>query len=570
MPLQPTIHGTRYMVSAGHFLATQAGFDILEAGGNAVDAGVAAGMALGIVHSDMVQFAGVAPIMIYLKERDEVLTISGLGWWPKAASINHFVQNFDSSVPIGLLRTVLPAAPDAWITALQRYGTMSFSDVAAASIRYARDGFSMHYVMRDYIVAHEDTYSKWPSNAEIYLPAGRVPNVGENFIQTDLARSIQYMVDEEKAAAGKGRDAGLKAARDAFYKGDLAQAIVKFHAENEGWVTEEDLAGYTSAIEAPVRMQFRGMDVYTCDAWCQGPVMQQMISLLKGYNLDSFDHNSAEYIHLVSEAMKLSMADRERYYGDPRFIDVPLDTLLSETYAEERRLQIREDKAWPEMPPPGALGSQYGGTAAPVINSASNPPPSGDTSYCCVVDSDGNIFSATPSDVSWESPIIPGTGFCPSSRGSQSWAVPGHASSVAPGKRPRLTPNPAIAIEPGKWAMPFGTPGGDTQTQGMLQVLLNVKVFGMDLQDAIEAPRFMTHSQPDSFEPHTAYPGRLTVEGRINEKTSNALSAKGHSVERLPDMTYKTSGVCAITQDMKTGVLEGGADPRRMSRAMGY
>ena len=570
MPLQPTIHGTRYMVSAGHFLATQAGFDILEAGGNAVDAGVAAGMALGIVHSDMVQFAGVAPIMIYLKERDEVLTISGLGWWPKAASINHFVQNFDSSVPIGLLRTVLPAAPDAWITALQRYGTMSFSDVAAASIRYARDGFSMHYVMRDYIVAHEDTYSKWPSNAEIYLPAGRVPNVGENFIQTDLARSIQYMVDEEKAAAGKGRDAGLKAARDAFYKGDLAQAIVKFHAENEGWVTEEDLAGYTSAIEAPVRMQFRGMDVYTCDAWCQGPVMQQMISLLKGYDLDSFDHNSAEYIHLVSEAMKLSMADRERYYGDPRFIDVPLDTLLSETYAEERRLQIREDKAWPEMPPPGALGSQYGGTAAPVINSASNPPPSGDTSYCCVVDSDGNIFSATPSDVSWESPIIPGTGFCPSSRGSQSWAVPGHASSVAPGKRPRLTPNPAIAIEPGKWAMPFGTPGGDTQTQGMLQVLLNVKVFGMDLQDAIEAPRFMTHSQPDSFEPHTAYPGRLTVEGRINEKTSNALTAKGHSVERLPDMTYKTSGVCAITQDMKTGVLEGGADPRRMSRAMGY
>ncbi len=570
MPLQPTIHGTRYMVSAGHFLATQAGFDILEAGGNAVDAGVAAGMALGIVHSDMVQFAGVAPIMIYLKERDEVLTISGLGWWPKAASIDHFVQNYDSSVPIGLLRTVLPAAPDAWITALQRYGTMSFSDVAAASIRYARDGFSMHYVMRDYIVAHEDTYSKWPSNAEIYLPAGRVPDVGENFVQTDLARSIQYMVDEEKAAADKGRDAGLKAARDAFYKGDLAQAIVKFHAENEGWVTEEDLAGYTSAIEAPVRMQFRGMDVYTCDAWCQGPVMQQMLSLLKGYDLDSFDHNSAEYIHLVSEAMKLSMADRERYYGDPRFIDVPLDTLLSETYAEERRLQIREDKAWPEMPPPGALGSQYGGTAAPVMNSAGNPPPSGDTSYCCVVDSDGNIFSATPSDVSWESPIIPGTGFCPSSRGSQSWAIPGHASSVAPGKRPRLTPNPAIAIEPGKWAMPFGTPGGDTQTQGMLQVLLNVKVFGMDLQDAIEAPRFMTHSQPDSFEPHTAYPGRLTVEGRINEKTSNALTAKGHSVERLPDMTYKTSGVCAITQDMKTGVLEGGADPRRMSRAMGY
>ena len=298
--------------------------------------------------------------------------------------------------------------------------------------------------------------------------------------------------------------------------------------------------------------------------------MQQMISLLKGYDLDSLKHNSVEYIHLVSETMKLSMADRERYYGDPRFIDVPLDTLLSETYAEERRQQIREDEAWPEMPPPGALGSQYGGTIAATLTSSDNPPPSGDTSYCCVIDSDGNIFSATPSDVSWESPIIPGTGFCPSSRGSQSWAVPGHASAVAPGKRPRLTPNPAIAIEPGKWAMPFGTPGGDTQTQGMLQVLLNVKVFGMDLQDAIEAPRFMTHSQPDSFEPHTAYPGQLTVEGRIGETISDALAAKGHAVKRLPDMTYKTSGVCAITQDMETGILEGGADPRRMSRAMGY
>ena len=552
MPLQPTIHGTRYMVSAGHFLATQAGFDILEAGGNAVDAGVAAG------------------IMIYLKERDEVLTISGLGWWPKAASIDRFVQDFGGTVPIGLLRTVLPAAPDAWITALQRYGTMSFGDVAAASLRYAREGFSMHYVMRDYIVAHADTYAKWPSNAEIYLPNGKIPDVGENFVQADLARSIQYMADEEKAASGQGRDTGLKAAREAFYKGDLAQAIVKFHRENEGWVTEEDLAGYASAIEAPVRMKFRGMDVYTCDAWCQGPVMQQMISLLKGYDLDSLKHNSVEYIHLVSETMKLSMADRERYYGDPRFIDVPLDTLLSETYAEERRQQIREDEAWPEMPPPGALGSQYGGTIAATLTSSDNPPPSGDTSYCCVIDSDGNIFSATPSDVSWESPIIPGTGFCPSSRGSQSWAVPGHASAVAPGKRPRLTPNPAIAIEPGKWAMPFGTPGGDTQTQGMLQVLLNVKVFGMDLQDAIEAPRFMTHSQPDSFEPHTAYPGQLTVEGRIGETISDALAAKGHAVKRLPDMTYKTSGVCAITQDMETGILEGGADPRRMSRAMGY
>jgi len=570
MPLQPTINGTRYMVSAGHFLATQAGFDILEAGGNAVDAGVAAGLALGVVHSDMVQFSGVAPIMIYLAERGEVLTISGLGWWPKAASIDRFIDEFDGCVPIGLLRTVVPAAPDAWIMALDRFGTMPFGDVAAAAIRYAREGFSMHHVMRDYIAAHVDTYSQWASSKAIYLPGGKVPGVGENFVQSDLARSIQFMADEEGAAAKRGRKAGLMAAHDAFYRGDLATAMVDFHRENRGWLRAEDLAGYASAIEAPVRTTFRDMDIYTCGPWCQGPVLQQMISLLKGYDLAALGHNSTAYIHLVAEAIKLSFADRERYYGDPRFIDVPLDALLSKAYAEERRQLIRPDRAWPELPPAGEVGSQYGATPVAAMAAAGSPAAPADTSYVCVADSAGNLFSATPSDVSWESPIIPGTGFAPSSRGSQSWAVPGHPSSVAPGKRPRLTPNPAIAIRKGKLAMPFGTPGGDNQSQSMLQVLLNHTVFAMGIQEAIEAPRFMTHSQPDSFEPHKAFPGKMTVEGRIDAKTSDALRALGHDVERLPDMTYKTAGVCAISANLETGILEGGADPRRMSRAMGW
>ena len=570
MPYQPVINGTRYMVSAGHFLATQAGFDILEAGGNAVDAGVAAGMALGVVHSDMVQFAGVAPIMIYMAEQDEVVTISGLGWWPKSANIDRFVKEFDGTVPIGLLRTVVPSAPDAWITALRKYGTMSFGDVAAASIRYARDGFSMHHVMRDYIVAHDDTYRKWDANAAIYLPGGRPPHVGENFVQTDLAGSIQYMVDEEAAAASRDRDAGLQAAHDAFYRGDLARIMVDYHRDNDGWLTEEDLSSYASAIEPPVRTTFMGTDIYTCGAWCQGPVLQQMISILKGYDLAELGQNSPAYIHLVAEAMKLSFADRERYYGDPRFVDVPLDALLSEAYAEERRGLIQHDRAWSELPPAGKIGSQYGAIPVAAMTATGSPPAPADTSYCCVIDSDGNVFSATPSDVSWESQIIPGTGFCPSSRGSQSWAVPGHASAVAPGKRPRLTPNPAMALRKGKLAMPFGTPGGDNQTQSMLQILVNHLVFNMGIQDSIEAPRFMTHSQPDSFEPHKAYPGKLTVEGRIDEKTTDALSALGHDVERLADMTYKTAGVCAITKDLETGVLEGGADPRRMSRAMGW
>lgn len=571
MPLQPPVHGTRYMVSAGHILATQAGFNILEAGGNAVDAGVAAGMALGVVHSEMVQFAGVAPIMIYSAETQKVITISGLGWWPKAASLDYFVDECDGTIPKGIRRTVMPAAPDAWIQALDQFGTMSFADVASAAIRYAQDGFSMHHVMHDYLVAHQDTYRSFPSSAPIYLPNDRVPEVGENFVQSDLARSIQFMADEEKAAASKGRSQALQAARDAFYKGDLARMMVEFHAQNDGWLTREDLAEFSSAIEEPVKRDYHGIDVYTCGAWCQGPVLHQMLSLVEGYDLPAMGHNSTAYIHTIAEAIKLSFADRERYYGDPRFVDVPLAQLLSPEYVEKRRSLIDPEQAYAELPPAGTvLASEAAASPAGFATSTDSPPPPADTSYCCVIDKQGNIFSATPSDVSWDTPVIPGTGFCPSSRGMQSWAVRGHASEVAPGKRPRLTPNPALAMKNGEWAMPFGTPGGDTQCQAMLQVLINTAQFDMPIQDAIEAPRFMTHSQPDSFEPHTAHPGLLTIEGRIDNKTGEALSELGHKVERLDDMSYKTAGVCAITKDESSGIMEGGADPRRMSRAMGW
>ncbi|MEM9359663.1 MAG: gamma-glutamyltransferase, partial [Pseudomonadota bacterium] len=455
--------------------------------------------------------------------------------------------------------------------ALDQFGTMSFADVASAAIRYARDGFSMHHVMHDYLVAHQDTYRSFPSSAPIYLPNDRVPEVGENFVQSDLARSIQFMADEEKAAAAKGRSEGLQAARDAFYKGDLARMMAEFHAENDGWLTREDLAEFSSAIEEPVKRRYRGIDVYTCGAWCQGPVLHQMLSLVEGYDLPAMGHNSTAYIHTLAEAIKLSFADRERYYGDPRFVDVPLEQLLSPAYVEKRQALIDPEQAYAELPPAGTVtAASPPASSTGFTTSTDSPPPPADTSYCCVIDKQGNIFSATPSDVSWDTPVIPGTGFCPSSRGMQSWAVRGHASEVAPGKRPRLTPNPALAMKNGEWAMPFGTPGGDTQCQAMLQVLINTAQFDMPIQEAIESPRFMTHSQPDSFEPHTAYPGRLTVEGRIDAKTSDALSELGHKVERLDDMSYKTAGVCAITKDESSGIMEGGADPRRMSRAMGW
>lgn len=570
MPLQPMVTGARYMISAGHYLATQAGHAILEAGGNAVDAGVAAGLALGVVHSDQVQVAGVAPIIVHLAERDETVCIAGLGPWPRAARLETFVEKHGGTIPPGILRTVVPAAPDAWIRALAHYGTMTFGDVAAAAIRYAREGFTMHPVMAEYLAKYEAGYRRWPSNTAIYLTRGRPPHEGELLVQRDLAASLQYMVDEERAAGRRGRAAGLAAARDAFYRGDLARAMVAFHRDEGGLLTAEDLAEYRSEIEAPQRVAFRDIEVLSCGPWCQGPVLLQMLALLGGDDLAALGHNSPRYVHLVTEAMKLAFADRERYYGDPRFVPVPMAALLSRDYAAARRRLVDPDRAWPEMPPAGEVaGFARRELAAPAIAGGAVPLP-GDTSYVCVVDARGNVFSATPSDVSWESPIVPGLGFCPSSRGSQSWAVAGHAAAIAPGKRPRLTPNPALALKRGAFAMPFGAPGGDLQPQGMLQVFLNHVVFGMSIQEAVEAPRFVTLSFPDSFEPHPYHPGRLELEEGVGRATGDALAALGHRVEWLPDRSIRTAGVCAIVADQARGILFGGADPRRAARAMGW
>lgn len=570
---ESAVLASRYMVSAGHYLAAQAAFRILESGGNAIDAGVAANLALGVLQSDQVNIAGVAPIMIYLARERRVLTISGLGPWPRAASIERVAGEAGADMPLGILRTVVPAAPDANILALARFGTMSFGDVAASAIRYAADGFPMHRLMSSYIARYEESYRRWPSNAAIYLPGGRVPLPGERFLQRDLAALLEHMVDEESAARARGREAGLDAARDSFYRGDIAATILDFHRDNGGLLREVDLAEYRSEIDAPLARTVtclgRPLDVYTCGPWCQGPALLIMLSLLEGFDLARLGHNSIDYVHVVAEAIKLALADRERYFGDPRFVDVPIERLTSAEYAASRRALIRADRAWPQMPPAGDGEAIAPGGDAPSVVAGEVPLP-GDTSYVCVVDGDGNVFSCNPSDVTWESPVIPGTGICPSSRGSQSWTVPGHASVLAPGKRPRLTPNPVLAMRGGELVMPLGTPGGDTQTQAVLQVLLNHELFGMDAQEAVEAPRFVTHSHPDSFAPHAAHPGRLTLEARIDEPTGVALAARGHVLEWLEPMSWKTGGVCLIARDPQSGILRGGADPRRPSAAIGW
>lgn len=351
--------------------------------------------------------------------------------------------------------------------------------------------------------------------------------------------------------------------------------MAAFHRDHDGWLTLEDLADYRSEIEPAVSAGFHDIEVKGCGPWCQGPVLLQMLKVLEGVDLRALGHNSPQYIHVVTEAMKLCFADREQYYGDPRFVDVPIEALLSSEYAAAQRRRIDPGVASPGMPAAGELATETRmpthdrRALRPQIQREENELPR-DTSYVGVVDRHGNVFSAAPSDVSWESPVIPGLGICPSSRGSQSWARSTHPASVLPGKRPRLTPSPAIAMTNGKLLMPFGAPGGDQQAQAMLQVFLSHVVFGMSIQDAVEAPRFITHSFPSSFEPHPYYPGRLDLECDVGEPVGEALSALGHEVNWLPARAINTAGVCAIVADRQRQLLYGGADPRRSGRAMGW
>jgi gamma-glutamyltranspeptidase/glutathione hydrolase len=569
---RPTIMGTRHMIAATQYLAAEAGFKILEAGGNAIDAGVATGLALGVVQPEFVNVAGVAPIIIWSAAENRMVTIPGLGTWPKAIERDYFMKNHGGKIPQGIMRTVVPAAPDAWITALERFGTMSFGDVAQSAIRYARDGFPTYSLMNEVITDHEAEYRMFPTNVALYLPKGRPPQVGEVFVQAALGRTLQHMVDQETAARSRGREAGLAAARDAFYRGDIAQAIVKYQKENGGLLSADDLANYHSGFDEPVETSFGDIRLYACGAWCQGPSLLQAMNLLDAGELHKLGHNSTGYLHRITEAVKLAFADREAYFGDPRIIDVPVEAMLSRDYAAKRREMIRPDKAWPEMPPAGdprKLAAKRAGGGAPLVPERAFSAPELDTSHVCCVDRHGNVFAATPSDGSYNAPVIPELGIIPSPRGSQNWGDPDHPSGVAPGKRPRLTPSPAIAIEPGKMKMPFGTPGGDVQTQAMLQVFLNIHMFGMEVQEAVEAPRVASYSYPSSFEPHAYHPGLLHMESRIDKATGDELGRLGHKIGWWPDWTWLAGAVCTVVADQQTGVLKGGADPRRPSYALG-
>ena len=574
---RPPIMGVTHAVSAGHYLATAAGYRILEEGGNATDAGVASGIAINVTLPNMTNFGGVAPIIIYEAATDSVVTVSGLGRWPRAASIDYFNEHVGGEIPLGILRCVTPAAADAWLTALERYGTMTFEQVATPALELAEKGFPVSSSVQWSLGVSAETglgsLSKWPSTREVFMPNGRVPEVGEPLVQTDLARTFRRLIDAEKANAHKGRESAIRAARDYFYKGDIAEEMARFSEEQGGLLTLQDLKEFSVKIEEPEVGRFRDYAVYTCGPWCQGPVVAQTLQMLEDDDLAAIGHNSPDYVHLVSQALNLALSDRHQYYGDPDQVDVPIKGLLSKEYTRGRRTAVDMDRAFPEMPPAGEPWAYQDGRREAVAPQASPVATPGgleqDTSYTCVVDRWGNAFSATPSDGLDGSPIVPGLGFLISSRGSQNWLDPDQASSLQPWKRPRLTPNPSMALRNGKLFMPFGTPGGDAQCSSMVQMFLNIAAFDMDPQAAIEQPRFIPWNFPNSFWPHTYLPGRLTVEGRIPKETVRDLAGRGHDIQELDDWSPMMGALSAITVDQQSGVLKAGADPRRDTYAMG-
>ncbi|MFG6564702.1 gamma-glutamyltransferase family protein [Sulfitobacter sp. 1A13421] len=548
-----------WAVATGHPIATGAAERVLRAGGNAVDAGVAAGIALAVVQPDLVSFAGVAPVILYDAGREHVTSYDGVGVWPQAADVVQMQRDHGDHVPEGLLRTVVPAAPASWIKVLAAHGTLGFGDAAQEAVQAARDGFEVYPLLADFIASREEKYARFPSTAAIFLPGGRPPKVGERFVQTDLANTLQLLIDAESAARAEGGDrrAGLAAARAAFYTGPVAKKIVAFHAENGGLLRAEDLAAYEVREEPTFAVDFRGTQIHCCGAWCQGISMAQTLAMLEQAGPDATRDGEQINLHFLLEVLKRVFADREAHVTDPRYMQFAPEALLEPAFIADRLRSIQETSD--PLPAPAAPAPATSGER-PIFEVGC-----ADTSHVSVIDGAGNIFSATPSDPSYDTVVIPGTGLSVSSRGSQSRAIPGHLNALAPGKRPRLTPNPILGLKDGKPWLAMGTPGGDVQVQAMAQVLLGLLDHGQAPRVAVEAPRVASYAYPGSFAPHDVHPNKVLYEADLPLEQAKELRARGHDLEEWPARTWMAGGICIALRDESS--VDAVADPRRAGTA---
>ena len=558
---RPVIRGTMGCVSSSNYMATTAGFSVLMAGGNAFDAAVATGLALHVVEPHMNSLGGEAPALVYASKDGKVRALSGQGYAPTAATLQFFQDQEIGLIPgDGFLPATVPASLELWITLLRRFGTMSLAQVATSAIRLATNGFPIYASLARSIRTHAQRFrSEWPSTARVFLPDGRPPDVGEILVQSDLARTLRRLARAETTESS--RESGLAAARDYFYSGPIAKEIVNFATANKiqdasgsphsGLIALEDLAEFRTRLEESVSIEYGRLRVHKCNSWSQGPVFLQQLRLLEDYDLASLGHNSADYIHLVTEAAKLAFADREKYYGDPDFVRVPIHQLLSRKYAAHRRKLISKRKASMKLEA-GAIGRRV---RRPDSDSG------GDTTHLDVADSEGNMVSVTPSGGwIWSSPIIEGLGFALGTRGQMFSLDASHPNCVAPRKRPRTTLSPSLVTRKGHPYLAFGTPGGDQQDQWTLQFFLNFVEFEMNLQSAIDAPTFHSSHFPSSFYPRLAEPGVLSIEPGIPLSVRRELKRRGHKV--FVEDGWVHGRVTAVRFNQDNGVIEAAAAAR--------
>ncbi len=582
---RPEIKGTFGVVTSTHWIASSVGMSVLERGGNAFDAAVACGFVLQIVEPHLNGPGGEVPIILWKAGEAAPVVVCGQGTAPAAANIEHFESLGLRLVPgTGLLPAVVPGAFDAWMLMLRDYGTMSVEEVLAPAIDYARNGFPLVRRAVQAVHAVDDFFRReWPSSADVWLPNGRPPKPDRLYTTPAIANTYDRICGEARSA-GRDRVAQIEAARNAFYRGFVADAIGRFYASNElmdtsgrphfGLLTADDMARWQASYETPVHYDYHGARIFKTGPWGQGPVFLQVLALLEGFDLAALDPLSAGYVHLIAECTKLAMADRDVFYGDPRFSDIPLDTLLSDSYNSLRRKLIKPEASHDLVPGnlPGAqsrLASiiERAGCETPVGPGGGEPTfvdlpeVEGDTVHLDIIDRWGNVVSSTPSG-GWlqSSPVIPELGFPISTRAQMFWLARGLPSSLAPLHRPRTTLSPTMVGRDGKPWLAMGTPGGDQQDQWTATVFLRHLHHGFNLQAAIDAPLFNTRHGPASFYPRSRAPGELLIEDRFPAETLAALAAKGHKLKI--EGSWSLGRVCGV--GFADGMFKAAATPRFM------
>ena len=558
----PPVRGTHEMVGAANNLEVEAGYRLLTQGGNAVDAGVASVLAAAVTELSRFGLGGEMPLLVKMAGKP-VMAISGVGVAPRKATVEYYANRGpepweDASrmptVPMqGIKSAITPGVFDGLILALSKYGTKSFADVAQPAIEDAEQGFPMPEEFGNMLKGYQKVLTLWPDSEKFFYPNGTPTPRGQIFREPALAKTLRELVAVEKKTRGT-RAKKLEAVRDLFYKGSIARRIADFSEKNGGLIEYKDLADFHAEQEVAKVGTYRGYEVHKTGFWAQGPVMIEALNILEGFDLRAMGHNTPEYLHTVVEAVKLAFADRDQYYGDPKFSKIPEETLLSKDYATERRKMIDVKQASIEHRP-GSFGSRV-----PLTSSTPSDAPVNDTTCVNVVDRQGNAFSATPSGAWLPSVIAGDTGIPLTSRLQSFVMTPGHPNQLAPGKRPRVTLSPTLVTQAGKLVLVMSTPGGDNQDQAMLQVLINILDFGMTAQEAVEAPRFQTEHFYSSFAFHEFVPGKLNLEGRISKTTVEALQKLGHRVQVSGDWSNSSAPTVILSHD---SVLEGGADPRR-------